>query len=443
MAFTVDVHPEWKYQTMKGFGHSSCWWGPSWPSFYSEETLDRVLTYLHSPTEGIGLTHYRYNVGGGTDYPNMSAQRRTKCIEVAPGQYDMSVDATNIRTMEKALALGAKHVTLFMNSPPARMTVTGDTVGNPTGETNQREDTYEDYARYVADITKLFVDAGYPIVYVSPINEPQWDWSKSHQEGCHYTVDQVMTIDKLVIEELERKCPSVKISMPETAAWYHYEYTLEFIRRMAADPIIRNHVDHFCGHSYCSEPQHRQKVFDTMAESGLNVPLHQTEWAEMCAGDELGMDGALFLSDMVHQDLTIMSCPLWEFWVGSEVADTNWRGILVYVRKDGRVEASKKMWALGNYSRFLPGTTRVGLTISCAERAMLFGSAYTRPEGGQVVVLTNNSTLPQELTFTGTDTQQAQVFLTDADHDLTDMGLCDVTNGYVLPPRSIATLLFN
>ena len=51
-------------QTMNGIGASGAWW-PIDLYNYPESVMEQAADMLFNATSGIGLTSYRYNVGGG------------------------------------------------------------------------------------------------------------------------------------------------------------------------------------------------------------------------------------------------------------------------------------------------------------------------------------------------------------------------------------------
>ena len=440
IALSVDSSKT--YQTIKGFGASGCWWAANWKKTWSEKTIDEALEYLYSPTTGIGLNTYRYNVGGGTRSPKLSAIRYTKCIEVEPGVYDLSVDVDNIAVLDKIMKYNVNYITLFMNSPPARMTVSGNTNGNPDGTCNLKEEYYNDYVEYVTGVTAAFVNAGYPITYVSPINEPQWEWKEGTQEGSHYSPQQVMQIDRLVINSLKEKNLSVKISMPETGTWVSTDYTRKILKEIAEDPDLLNAIDHFCGHSYGAKASDKRSLARYIERLGLDLPLHQTEWGEGASGDELGMSSALVLGQVLHEDLSLLSVDLWEFWRSVE-GDTKWCGGLVYLRgMSGMVQTSKRMWVMGNYSRFVTGATRVELTMTDAP-SDVYGTAYIREDVKKTTfVVTNASSSEKPISFAGMDGKIGAAHQTSEQYDLQYIGDIDPAYGYVLPAQSVTTFVF-
>ena len=117
-----------------------------------------------------------------------------------------------------------------------------------------------------------------------------------------------------------------------------------------------------------------------------------------------------------------------------------------YDYKDGLIHADtgnqtvtdmKRLWALGNWSRFVrPGSVRVDVPEMPQG---LLASAWKRPDGSLAVVVVNESQtdLLTELHGIGSP---SEAWETSDKHNLERVG-SDLNNGYAFPARSITTLL--
>ena len=435
-----------RYQYIKGFGQSNCWWATNWSidDRFTQEMMDRCIELMYDREKGIGLNYYRHNVGGGPTPGGVARpNRQTYTPEVSPGVYDLNRDAHAMKLLDRAIALGAEHVTIFMNSPPVRMTISGDTFGNPTGQSNLKPECYDEYAKYAADITKVFVDAGYPVKYVSPINEPQHAWNERRQEGTHFEADQVLDIGKRVIREVQALNLPVKVSLPETANWHTWAYSTDFYEKMYADTEIRGAVDHFSGHSYHTTTAQKKEIADFLKNYGKRpFALHQTEYGQMGQSGYhvLLMPNALEMARVIHDDLSILNCELWEYWVGVREIGDSYPGGLVYARANGSAFPSKNLWVLGNYSRFISGSTRIKLTVK-GSNGKVFASAYRSEDGKKIIIIATNPTeTEQPLVFDKLKGKAAKVYETTPEKDLEYSG--DVTVEYTMPPDSVVTFVF-
>jgi hypothetical protein len=127
-------------------------------------------------------------------------------------------------------------------------------------------------------------------------------------------------------------------------------------------------------------------------------------------GRDLGMNLALYVARIIHQDLTVAQARSWQWWTA--VSQVDFKDGLVYLDdgskgdtgrmgpettsllRDGVVRDSKLLWALGNYARFVrPGAVRVECQVEPEQSIAsgLLASAYRRADGGLVIVVVNLS----------------------------------------------------
>ena len=187
---TIDFNT--KHQTWEGFGASSCWWSQyvgGWDKPYKGQGLpvrEQIAKWLYSRDEGIGLTIYRYNVGAGSKDSGLGTfwdpNRRAQSFIGVDGEYNWNKDRNAVWFLKYCVELGAKDVVFFCNSPLDKLTVNGLAHMSEDGSPNLLPEKYDDFAKYVFDVVEHFRAEGVPISYVSPINEPQWEW-KNGQEG--------------------------------------------------------------------------------------------------------------------------------------------------------------------------------------------------------------------------------------------------------------------
>jgi hypothetical protein len=115
---TVQVRPT-PAQTITGFGASGAWW-PNDADGFSTTTRAQIARLLFDRSAGLGLSIYRYNIGGGGAGVQAGA-RAPKSFLTAPGRYDWSDDpggtaflrlAALIRSVAAALAARAPGTTV-------------------------------------------------------------------------------------------------------------------------------------------------------------------------------------------------------------------------------------------------------------------------------------------------------------------------------------------
>jgi O-glycosyl hydrolase len=133
----------------------------------------------------------------------------------------------------------------------------------------------------------------------------------------------------------------------------------------------------------------------------------------------------------------------WQYWIA--VSKYDWRDGLIYVDESTHdIHLTKRLWALGNFSRFLrPGAVRIEAASS---DDLLRTSAY-RQDGKLIVVLANLRSIPQNLTLAlKKDADQfttMQAFETSAEYDLAQVFDGDFSSSLSIAPHSVTTLVFS
>lgn len=122
----------------------------------------------------------------------------------------------------------------------------------------------------------------------------------------------------------------------------------------------------------------------------MNGPRGEGGW-----GRDLGMTFAINVARLIHFDMTIVETRAWQWWLA--VSDSDYKDGLIYVddldQPDGTIYASKALWALGSYSRFIrPGFRRLEVSGSPEDPNELVASAYRDEKSGRVVVVAINPT---------------------------------------------------
>ena len=86
------------YQVMEGFGASSAWWAQD-VGGWEPGILEKIIRLLYDPNGGIGLSVYRYNIGGGLNERIYDTWRTAETFEVSQSVYDWTRDANAVRVM--------------------------------------------------------------------------------------------------------------------------------------------------------------------------------------------------------------------------------------------------------------------------------------------------------------------------------------------------------
>jgi len=443
MQKSIHVNADNHHQTMEHFGASGCWWAQIIGG-WDDENRNKVIQLLFDRETGIGLSLYRYNIGAGAG-ENLAGDewRRTKTFEVDEGVYDWTQDSNAVWVLKAAHAAGVEHFVAFVNSPPARMTVSGKVSGAAYGRPNLRIDMHQQFARYMVDVVRhLREEEGVPIGWISPINEPFVEWEiNGSQEGCNYTSKECVAVTKALLHEIQSQQLDVKISVIESPLW---RIASLYMGRLLRDPELAPVLDTFGIHSYGSSRADKEEQAQLAQKYFPNVRLWMTEWTQMKRPRDFGMDSALVLANTIHDDLTAGRVTSWQYWIA--VSKYSFHDGFIHVNYTGQtIEETKRLWAMGNYSRFVrPGYVRV--EASCDNDALKI-SAFAKPDQGEFVIVAINDSdaaIDTGLSLTGiSDLPQLTVYETSDEHDLHPVYSGSPKEQLSFQSRSVTTLVLS
>lgn len=402
----LDLKNAKKLQKLYGWGSSACWWSQA---INDEKTAKEIAELLYGD-DGLKLNIYRYNIGGGTDEGNYRVQnpwRRTESFllfdrETEESTWDFSRDRNAIRVMDYALATGnVDTLILFCNSPHYSLCSTGQASGSLIPHTcNFPKMNYRKFVDYVLTVTQHFLDEGYPVQYISPINEPQWKWGGSYvwQEGCHYETEEVVEMLHLFAEEIIKRDMPIKLYAPETGAML--EFTDEYIEAITKDETIMQVMDIFAYHSYHSDdkPSERYTFKEQFVEKYPNLRFDMSEWCELPNKSHTkNFKGALITARIIGQDLINAGAESWTSWVGVNQYAIKDDG---FDYSDATITATtefdewyiaKRYWGFAHYSKYIPvGSVALDIGLRPTEDNNTFNAfAFQTPSDETVLVVVN------------------------------------------------------
>lgn len=445
------------YQTFEGFGASGAWWaqcvgGWDHPDPVSGMAVrDRISQLLFSRTDGISLRTYRYNIGAGSAQSGngdiSNPLRRTETFETAPGCYDFARDANAVYMMKQAVKDGANEVILFVNSPPERMTNNGSAHCDKAllPKENLAPQNYHAFAKYCLAITEHFLQEGLPVRYLSPINEPLWVWTGG-QEGCHYRPKSAGKLLRVFAEEMDARpsLQNVKLSGLENGdiRWFNKSYT----RNLLKYDVVRRRVDSVDLHSYFlpfvpgplfkNRSAYLRRFHRWMDRKYPGVAVKMSEWTHMQGGRDNGMDSALVMANVIYEDLSILHVTSWQHWIA--VSEVDYCDGLLYINlEDKSFEMTKRYYATGNFSKYLPyGAVRVGVEADDKTLKLL---AFAK-DGKTTVIAINDSENEKPVTLPVPPGTVVTVAVTDDTHDLAQSQT--EAAPYTLSARSVTTFVF-
>jgi len=417
--------------------------------------------------KGIALSMWRFNIGAGSSrHTNISYPWRradTFYNEDFSG-YDWTRLPGQRWFLQAAKARGVAKMTAFVNSPPINMTKNGKAFADESsGTTNLADDKVDNFANYLADILAHFRSVeGIDFEVISPVNEPQWEWTSGTQEGSPYSTSDIKrVIDALAGVDLG----NTRIEMPESGEnKYLYLDTLDDYIDAFFDPTspdyVGNKVDSaVAGHSYWTDATASalvgsRKPLRAKLDEYPGMIFAMTEYSilgDYGPGRDLGIDPALHIARTAHYDLTLTDASSWQWWLG--VSPYFYKDGLVYIdykKKSGNFYESKMLWAMGNFSRFIrPDMVRVSTSRSDGSLPLedatgLMVSSYVDvPHNIAVSVFVNwtQEGKAVALDFQGMEIDSVIPYVTSASDDLAPYAMLKSSDQIEIPARSIVTLV--
>lgn len=485
----ITLKPSTVYQTIKGFGASDAWStqfvGKNWPLEKRNKIADLLFSEefdANGNPNGIGLDIWRFNVGAGSIYQGNNSNindewRRAESFLNSNG-YDWNAHQGQRWFIDAAKSRGVNQFVAFSNSPPVTMTKNGLANSSGGSTANIEPTKYTEYADFLATVIENYRDLyGVEFNYISPFNEPQYDW-RDGQEGSPWQNTEVASVTRLLDTKLQEKNLNTKIQIAEIAQLnYLYENASkqgranqiqDFFNTSSTNYIgnLTSLHNSISGHSYFTTFDTsylidvRSRLKNKINEVDPSLEFWMTEYsiieenAEINgAGRDLGVNPAIYVARLIHTDLTVANASSWQWWLA--VSPYDYKDGLVYIdnnKDDGELYDSKLLWGLGNYSKFIkPGYKRIGLSRSDNKSVTqsingLLVSAYSSDDNSKyVVVIVNqrNIEIPLKLAVNGQELLNAKMYQTSGltNDNLSYKGINTQEDIINIPARSIVTFV--
>lgn len=451
---SIDLNQE--LQTMEGFGASDAWRcqfvGKNWPIEKRNAIADLLFSKeidASGNPKGIGLSMWRFYLTSGSAEQGANSNisdewRRGECFQNTDGSYDWTKQAGQRWFLQAAKNRGVEKFLAFTISPPVQMTANGKAFSSQRLNMNIKSGFLPRYADFLVEtIDNLQRNEGVTFDYLSPINEPQYEWMPGNdgiagQEGTPATNQEMYDITKLLSDRLKAKSLNTEVVLGEAAQLnYLFRNVNEENRddqinaffgntstNIASLPNVKRVIS---GHSYFSTWPLNTMLNDRISFANRlrqfgNLNYWQTEFSilefpginEIPGGGgeirDLGIKTALYIARVIHNDIAVANASSWQWWTALSRFDykdgliylddgTN-NGLTVsggaradYCRNDGFYRDSKMLWALGNYSLFVrPGMVRVQIPDQNASAAStdVMLTAYKDTANRKLVIVAVN-----------------------------------------------------
>jgi hypothetical protein len=497
----LSINLDANLQTMESFGASDAWQcnfiGKNWPSDKKNKIADllfsRELDADGNP-KGIGLSLWRFNLGTGSteqgDASDISDEwRRTECFTANGVSYDMNKQAGQVWFMKAAKERGLEKLLAFTNSAPVYLTQNGKAHASIKEYYNLKEGKMPDLADFWAtSLDKLKTEHGLTIDYVSPFNEPQYEWDGSGQEGSPATNANIYSFVNILSPKLQSKGLDAKIVVGEAGA---YE---SLYKTVSGKESRSNQIDYFfgvnsakniaglsnvkktmSGHSYwqawpLTELVNSRQAAAARTQSVAGLSLWSSEYCVLESpgaselpggggpGRDLGIQTALWTARIISTDIAVGGVTSWQWWTAVSRGDykdglihvddgsSKGAGNADYCKNDGYIRDAKILWALGNFSFFVkPGMVRVQIPTvdNAASVNDVMVTAYKEATTKKLVVVAVNiskSAKTYKLNLTGGTLADNKFtpYTTSETLSLKKGAAVDATN-FEIPAKSIVT----
>ena len=456
-------------QTIHSFGASDCWTTKfigKWTNVQKKDQIADLLfsmdTTANGTPKGIGLSLWRFNIGGGSYEQGQNSNiadewRREECFMNPDNTYDWSRQQGQQWFLQAAKQRGVKYTLGFSLTPPVFMSKNGKAYNSSGGtQLNIQDGKLDAYAGFMAEVTKHF-----QFDYLSPVNEPQWAWGQATsagQEGTQCTNEEIAALCKAIAPKLAGTNSQIVVGEAGTLAYLYGTNTdnrgdqiTQFFNTASANYIgnLPNMAHTITGHSYFTTcPDNtlistRQQLLNKINQVDATLNLWQTEFGilgDICgqyngSPRNTGIEYGLYVAKTIHHDLVIANMNSWQWWLA--VSPYNYSDALVYIndpagqmnvancKTDGIVLDSKQLWAFGNYARFIrPGMKRVETSIpgnndpAIAAGTLMISAWKEETDKKVVVVMVNPEAKEKIVQLNGLTVAVLDQYTTDAANNL-------------------------
>ena len=437
-ADTATINGATTYQTMAGFGLSEAFGQASGVMNASSSAQQQVFSDLFSTTSGAGLDIIRNWIGA--DPGNSIEPSNPGGPNATPGYVSLASigqDSGQLWFDQQAKAqYGVTNVFADAWSAPGFMKTNnsadnGGQVCGVTGTSCGSGDWRQAYANYLVQYAKDYANAGVPLTYIGPSNEP--DFSAGYDSMTMTPAQMANLLDVVGPTVLNSGLPT-RVECCAATGWPvagQYASAIESNPTALADTAV------LTGHGYSGEP--------TSPLPGWTKPAWETEWYGTdnpwdASWDDGTADSGFTWAQRIYQGLTGANLSAYLFWWGTSTGNES----LIDLQGNS-VSASSRLWAFGNYSRFVrPGAVRIGASSSSGAVDL---SAFKNTDGTVAIVALNTGSGADPITYSlsGTGTANgARVtpYLTNSSASIAAQGATAVSNGSftaTIPARSLVT----
>lgn len=321
-------------QTIKSFGASGAWW----PNFLKDFPLaqQKNLSQFLFSEDGLQLSGYRYNMGASGDNDNIKVSSPGRGVESfmkTDGSYDWTRDGPGLYFLHAAQEAGVSSTAFFVNAIPSALTNTKVACG-----TDLSLDTVSPFVEYISKVLSYWSDRGIHIDYISPMNEPDANFSPCAQEGMSVSTSNRASVFQVLRSSLQastsQAVQSIKILGDETSqitsqalveypSWLPTTLQAKSIDAIAVhmydfpdDATLLNYRQLIINSSLPSNPPpiKMTEISSFRSAVGIYKPWGWTGPNIFGAEYDPSMDNALDMARFIWQWLTLVNAESWDWW---------------------------------------------------------------------------------------------------------------------------------
>ncbi|KAH8834878.1 glycoside hydrolase [Flagelloscypha sp. PMI_526] len=397
----VTVNLGTTYQEMDGFGCSQAFGRAANIYTAASSAQTAALDLLFSQTAGAGFSILRNRIGNGNTSSDSILPTSPGSPSATPSYQWDGYDSAQFWLTQKAKNYSVPYVYADAWGAPYFMK-TNNAVGNGgylcgvSGQSCSSGDWKQAYANFLTKYVQIYKDNGLTITHLGFLNEPEFSASYSSMLSSG---TQAADFIKVLYPTLQSANLSsqVKIACCDSEGWNNQ-------KTMTSQLIsagVESSVGVVTSHSYTSSP-------DVAISTSRKV--WQTEYADLSGSWSTNWysSGAIgdgfYWAKLIYNGIVNANLSAYLYWEGAETGvQTN--SCLISI-SGTTVTASGRLWALGQWSRYVrPGARRVATTSGSST---LLTSAFKNTDGSLSVQVLNNSASSQSVSISvsgGTYTQ--------------------------------------
>jgi hypothetical protein len=274
-----------------------------------------------------------------------------------------------------------------------------------------------------------------PLSYLGPENEANLSTS---YDSMQMSPSQTANFLDVLGPTMSGSGLSTQVECCATEGW---DFAQQYAAAIEADSTANSATKVFTSHGYTAAP--------TSPLSGWTKPAWETEWSTFESWDPAWDDGTgasgLTWAQHIFAGLDNANLNAFLYWWGSTTPSENGDNEGLILINGSTVTASGRLWAFGNFSRFVrPGAVRIGATTSDGNLTL---DAFKNTDNSVTVVALNTGTGSDTVNFSLQNTGVANgavatPYLTNSSSSVAAQPGITVSGGAftgTLPARSLVT----